>query len=93
MRTTATRILRFEQKKLIPFEGTLDEMKAAGSKNPAGEDLKLVASALEMRMAELSARLGAPKKGDRPDLIQAEYLETAGKLRELKRQLTQAGNP
>jgi hypothetical protein len=38
-----------------------------------------------MRLAALSARMAAPKKGDRPDLLQAEYAETAEKLRELKK--------
>ena len=37
------------------------------------------------QMAVLSARLSSPKKGDRPDLLQAEYLQIAEQLRDLKR--------
>ena len=84
IRKTATRMVRFDQKKLVPFEGTLDEMKKAGSRDASAEDLKIAVSTLEMRLAALSARMAAPKKGDRPDRLQAEYLETAEKLRELR---------
>ena len=35
------------------------------------------------RLAALAARLSAPRKGDRPDELNAEYLELAGRLREL----------
>ena len=87
IRKTATRIVRFEGKKLVPFEGTLDDMRSARNRDSSAEDFRLAASALEMRMAALTARMSAPKKGDRPDLLQAEYLEMAEKLRELKRRL------
>ena len=39
---------------------------------------------LEMRLAALAARLSAPKKGDRPDQLQAEDLLLAERLRILK---------
>ncbi len=35
-------------------------------------------------MAAVSARLSAPKKGDRPDLLQEEYMRLAEELRRLK---------
>ena len=85
IRKTATRILRFDHRKLVTFEGTLDEMKSARNRNTSTEDLRLSISTLEMRMAALSVRLAAPKKGDRPDLLQAEYMELAEKLREMKK--------
>ena len=85
VRKAATRILRFEEKKLVCFEGTLDEMKASASRKNDAEERALAVSTLEMRLAALSARMAAPKKGDRPDLLQAEYAETAEKLRELKK--------
>ena len=85
IRKTATRIVRFDRKKLLPFEGTLEEMKNAAPKDVSGEELRIAVSAMEMRMAALAARMSAPRKGDRPDQLQAEYLEIAEKLRELKR--------
>lgn len=85
LRKTATRIVRFDRRKLVSFEGTLGEMKNASRRDTSAEELRLAVSALEMRMAALAARMSAPKKGDRPDQLQAEYLEIAEKLRELKR--------
>ena len=85
VRKTATRIVRFDRRKLVSFEGALDEMKNASRRDTSAEELRLAVSALEMRMAALAARMSAPKKGDRPDQLQAEYLEIAEKLRELKR--------
>lgn len=85
VRKTATRIVRFDRRKLVSFEGTLDEMKNASRRDTSAEELRLAVSALEMRMAALAARMSAPKKGDRPDQLQAEYLVIAEKLRELKR--------
>ena len=87
VRKTATRIVHFDRKKLIPFEGTLEEMKNAKTRDTSSEDLRIAVSTLEMRMAALSARMAAPKKGDRPDQLQEEYLEMAEKLRELKRKM------
>ena len=85
VRKTATRIVRFDRRKLVSFEGTLGEMKNASRRDTSAEELRLAVSALEMRMAALAARMSAPKKGDRPDQLQAEYLEIAEKLRALKR--------
>ncbi len=85
IRKTATRILRFEQRKLIPYEGTLDEMRSARNRDASAEDLRLAVTTVEMRMAALSARLAAPKKGDWPDLLQEEYMALAEQLREMKR--------
>ena len=85
VRKTATRIVRFDRRQLVSFEGALGEMKNASRRDTSAEELRLAVSALEMRMAALAARMSAPKKGDRPDQLQAEYLEIAEKLRELKR--------
>ena len=86
VRKTATRIVSFDQRKLVTFEGTLEEKKAAGSRNASAEDLRLAVTTLEMRLAALSARMAAPKKGDRLELLQAEYMDIAEKLSEMKRQ-------
>ena len=84
IRKTATRLIRFERQKLVSFEGTLDEMKTSREKKPAEENLKLTITTLEMRLAALSARMAAPKKGDRPEQLQAEYMEIAAQLRDMK---------
>ena len=85
VRKTATRIVRFDRRKLVSFEGTLGEMKNASRRDTSAEELRIAVSTMEMRMAALAARMSAPKKGDRPDQLQAEYLEIAEKLHELKR--------
>ena len=84
IRKTATRIVRFEGTSLAAFEGGWEEMTAPKKKNRSEEDRKLEISRLEMRMAAVSARLSAPKKGDRPDLLQEEYLRLAEEVRGLK---------
>ena len=88
IRKTATRIICFENETLKTFEGGWEEMKSPAKRDKAEENRNLEISRLEMQMAVLSARLSAPKKGDRPDLLQEEYLRLAEKLRELK----QSGN-
>jgi len=52
----------------------------------SGEDLKLRIMTMEMRLADLSARMARPKKGDHPDRLNREYLELAEELRGLKQQ-------
>ena len=84
IRKTATRVVSFENETLKTFEDGWNEMKAPRRASRNEEDLKLEISRLEMRMAAISARLSAPKKGDRPDLLQEEYLSMAENLRRLK---------
>ena len=86
IRKISTRIVRFEREKLVTFEDGWEEMKNAGKRNVPEEDRKIAISTLEMRMAALSARLSSPKKGDRPDELQAEYLRLAAEANVLKRQ-------
>ncbi|MBR6442236.1 MAG: ABC-F family ATP-binding cassette domain-containing protein [Clostridia bacterium] len=88
IRKTATRIICFENESLKTFEGGWEEMKAPRQKDQEKENRNLEISRLEMQMAVLSARLSAPRKGDRPDLLQEEYRQLAEKLRELKRSET-----
>ena len=85
IRKTATRIICFENGSLKTFEGGWEEMTSPAQKDRTEENRSLEISRLEMQMAVLSARLSSPKKGDRPDLLQEEYLQLAEKLRELKR--------
>ena len=84
IRKTATRIVSFEGETLKTYEGGWEEMNAPCKKDRSEEDRKLEISRLEMRMAVLSARLSAPRKGDRPDQLQEEYLSLAERLRSLK---------
>ena len=84
IRKTATRILRFEGRKLTVFEGTPEEMKRSRKRDTSEEERKLAISRLEMRLAALSARMAAPKKGDRPEQLQEEYLQIAAEIRKMR---------
>ena len=81
----ATRIATLEKGKLATFEGTLAAMEAEKKRDRNAEALDLEVSALEMRMAALAARISAPKKGDHPDQLSAEYDALAERLREIRR--------
>ena len=85
IRKTATRIIRFEDGKLVTTEGGWDEMKRPMEPEPAAADKSLEISRLEMRMAVLSARMTRPAKGDHPEQLQQEYLELARQIHEIKR--------
>ena len=84
IRKTATRIIRFENRSLKTFEGGWEEMQAPPKQERAEADRQLEISRLEMQMAVLSARMSSPKKGDRPEELQAEYLRLAEAIRALK---------
>ena len=84
IRKTATRIVSFENGALKTFEGSREEMKAPRSADRTEEDRKIAVSRLEMQLAAITALLSAPRKGDRPDLLQAEYQRLAEELRALK---------
>lgn len=86
IRKVSGREVRFEEGRLATFEGGAagrEEQNRAGAEP---QDLKLAVMTLEMRLADLSARMARPKKGDRPDQLNREYEELAEKLREMKRQ-------
>ena len=85
IRKTATRIIRFEDGKLVTTEGGWDEMKKPVQTERAAADKSLEISRLEMRMAVLSARMAHPKKGDHPEQLQQEYLALARQIHEIKR--------
>ena len=84
IRKTATRIICFEDRKLKTYEGGWAEMNAPKKRDQEAEERKMAVSRLEMQMAVLAARMSAPKKGDRPDELQAEYMRIAEELRKLK---------
>ena len=84
IRKTATRVVRFENAALKACEGGWEEMAAPKKQEKSEEDRKLEISRLEMQQAILSAHLSAPKKGDHPDELQAEYMRLAEEIRALK---------
>ncbi len=84
IRKTATRIIRFDHGKLTAFEGGWEEMNAPRRKDQGEEEKKMAVSRLEMQMAALAARMSAPRKGNRPDQLEAEYMRTAEELRKLR---------
>ncbi len=80
----AGRVLALRDGRLTVFEGTPEQMEAEASRSRHEEKKQLEITALEMQLAALAARLSAPKKGDRPDQLQAEYLLLVEQLRSLK---------
>ena len=84
IRRAATRLLRFEDQRLTAFEGTLGDMEDAARRKSGDQDLQLQLTGLEMRMAALAARMSKPRKGDRPDLLNEEYMRLAEQVRKLK---------
>ena len=86
VRKTATRIIRFDGKKLETIEdGWTEKQSRPSQKAEAAPDLRIEISRLEMRMAALSARMARPGKGDHPEQLQQEYLELAGRVQALKK--------
>ena len=81
----ATRLIFFEDARLRAFEGTLAQYDAEQNRDRDAEARQLEITALEMRMAALAARMAAPKKGDKPEKLNAEYDELAQALRQLKK--------
>ena len=81
----ATRILRMEGESLLAHEGTLDSLEAEAARDRNAEDRQLQITALEMRLAALAARMSAPRRGDRPEALTAEYDAVAAELRAMKR--------
>jgi len=75
----ATRLVFFEGGRLDAFEGTMAEWRARKAVPAAPPDRMI----LEMRMAELAARLSKPRKGDRPEELNQRYDEIARQLRTL----------
>ena len=85
VKAVANRIIRVENGGLITVEGTLDQMEADLGRDRAEDSARMEITALEMRMAALAARMSSPKKGDRPDELNAEYEALAARLRERKK--------
>ena len=84
IRKTATRIVRFANGTLKTYEGGWEEMNATKKRDRSAENRKLEISRLEMQQAMISARMSSPKKGDRPEELQREFMHLAEEIRELK---------
>ena len=82
----ADRLVRFEDRRLVTFEGTLGEWERQQRADPVREDRQLRVTTLQMRLAALAARLSRPEKGDDPEKLQEAYFALAKELREAERE-------
>ena len=80
----ATRIVRFEGTKLAAFEGAPSRFEAERNRDRAAEDRQLQITALEMRLAAIADRMSRPRKGEKPEALNAEYARLAAELSRLK---------
>ena len=80
----ATRFARFEGEKLVSFEETQARQAEREQRDHAAEQAQLEISVLQMRMADLAARMSAPRRGDSPEKLNAEYQALAEQVRALK---------
>ena len=64
----ATRLVMFDGTRLTTHEEGLARLEARRGTDRAREERQLEISAVEMRMAALSARISSPRKGDKPQL-------------------------
>ena len=85
IRKTATRIVRFHERKLVTEEGGWEDTERPARTEGPDADRGLEISRLEMRMAALSARMARPAKGDRPEQLREEYSELARQVQALKK--------
>ena len=81
----ADRLVFFEDKKLRTFEGTMEAYTQSLTADRARDDMQLEITRLQMRLATIAARMSAPKKGDSPEKLNAEYEAVLCELNALKR--------
>ena len=79
----STRRVRFENRRLVTEEDGAAKKEAAPAETA---DRSLQIMTLEMRLADLSARLAKPRKGDHPEELNTQYLQLAEELRVMKQQ-------
>lgn len=82
----ANRIAAITPSGITAFEGPLIDMEEENRRSEAAEKSQLAISALDMRLAALAARMAAPKKGDRHEVLSAEYEALAAQRHRLKQQ-------
>ena len=83
LRKIATRRVRFEDRKLVTDEHPAEPKQSETL--PPEQEQGLEIMRLEMKLADLSARLTKPRKGDRPDQLNEEYLRLAEELQKVKK--------
>lgn len=83
----ATRLLFIENAGIRTFEGSLEASEAESARNRKNESGQLELTRLEMRLAEISARMAAPRKGDSPEKLNAAYQDIADQIRALRQSL------
>ena len=81
----ADRLVFFENKKLVSFEGNMEAYQSSQNADRSRDDFQLEITRLQMRLAAIAARMSAPKKGDSPEKLNAEYEAVLAELNELKR--------
>jgi macrolide transport system ATP-binding/permease protein len=91
VRKVSGRLVRFEGRKLVTWEGGAAERQERKDRDAEKEDRKLELMRLEMRMADLTARMAKPKKGDHPEQLNEEYMKLAEALRQMKQEPTGSG--
>ena len=84
VRKVSDRMIRFEDRKLTTWEGGLTERQERENRVTEQEDRKLDIMRLEMRLADLTARLAKPRKGDHPEQLNEEYMALAEELRRMR---------
>ena len=84
LRKIATRRVRFEGLKLVTDDHP-EEPRQSKTLPPEKQEQSLEIMRLEMKLADLSARLAKPRKGDRPDQLNEEYLRLAEELQKVKK--------
>lgn len=80
----AQRLVFFEDRKLVSFEGDVEMYEKSRTVNRTAEDHALRVTTLQMRMAAVAARMSAPRKGDSPEKLNAEYEALARELAEAR---------
>ncbi len=89
VQSISDRQIRFENRKLITLEGGSEEREAKDDSQKGEQDRRLKIMTMEMRLADLSARMAKPRKGDRPEQLNEEYLRLAEDLRRMKQSLSE----
>lgn len=79
----AQRVLVFKEGELVSFEGNLSDYETRQAS--MADTTALDEDILRMRMSVLASRMSAPKKGDNPEALLAEYDTMAAQLQEMKR--------
>ncbi len=87
VRSLADRLVFIENTRLRTFEGGVsayEEYLKSAERGKIAEECRLKITSLEMRLAGIAARMSKPAKGDKPEILNAEYEEAARELRDLK---------